>query len=141
MNKLVIEEYLPERGKNMMYQRVLPSMIYGLAAILIFSLGFSLIISLILSFSSLTESSFALLIVISSFITLFIGGFISGLKSKEKGLLVGTGTALLFTLITFLIQYLGYNQGLSMEQLMFHGGYLLTAALGGVIGVNLFSRL
>ncbi|HHY22273.1 MAG TPA: TIGR04086 family membrane protein, partial [Bacilli bacterium] len=46
-----------------MYQKVLPGMIYGLASILIFSLGFSLMISLILSFSSLTESSFALIIL------------------------------------------------------------------------------
>lgn len=124
-----------------MYQKVLPSMLFGLTTILLVALVFSFIISLVLNFSSLTESSFSTFILISSFITFFIGGFVSGVKSKERGLLVGASTALIFTLITFLIQYLGYNQGLSIEQLMFHGGYLIVAALGGVIGVNLFSRL
>lgn len=123
-----------------MFQKMFPAVLYGFVTILIFSLGFSLIISLILAFSSLTEASFALTIMILSFITLFIGGFMSGIKSKEKGLLVGALTALLFSIISFSIQSLGYNEPFSLQQLLYHGGYFMTAALGGVVGVNLFAK-
>lgn len=112
-------------------------MLYGLTSIFIIALSFSLVISLILKTTSLTEASFKWVILILSFLALFIGGFISGGKAKQKGWLSGLGTGLLFTFITFLIQYLGYNVGFSAEQYMYHGGYILCAIFGGMIGVNL----
>ncbi|WEZ09421.1 hypothetical protein P5663_06075 [Priestia flexa] len=37
----------------------------------------------------------------------------------------------------FFISGLRYNELFSAQQLLFHGGFLLVAMLGGVIGVNL----
>ncbi|WP_078552661.1 TIGR04086 family membrane protein [Bacillus alkalicellulosilyticus] len=121
----------------MEYRGMFSSMLYGLVSIVIIALSFSLVVSLILTFSSLTETSFSWIILIASFLTLFIGGLIAGGKAKQNGLIIGAGTALLFTVVTFLVQYLGYNSVFSTEQLLYHGGYLLCAALGGIIGVNL----
>ncbi|MFV8826860.1 TIGR04086 family membrane protein [Alkalihalobacterium sp. APHAB7] len=112
-------------------------MLYGLIGVLFIAVAFSFVISLILSFSSLTEASFSWFILIVSFLALFIGGMIAGVKAKEKGWMVGAGTALLFTVITLLIQYLGYNSTFTMEQYLYHGGYLLASVFGGIIGVNL----
>lgn len=121
----------------MAYRGMFSSMLYGLVVIFILALSFSLIVSLLLTFSSLTESSFTWIILGVSFLTLFIGGLVSGAKSKQKGWITGAGTAFLFTLVTFLVQYLGYNIGFSTEQYLYHGGYLLCAAIGGIIGVNI----
>lgn len=121
----------------MAYRGIFGSMLYGLIGVLFIAVAFSFVISLILSFSSLTEASFSWFILIVSFLALFIGGMIAGVKAKEKGWMVGAGTALLFTVITLLIQYLGYNSTFTMEQYLYHGGYLLASVFGGIIGVNL----
>ena len=121
----------------MTYRGLFPAMLYGLISVLFIALSFSFVISLILSFTSLTETSFSWVILVVSFLALFIGGVISGAKSKQKGWLTGLGTGLLFTIITFLVQYLGYNSVFSTEQYLFHGGYILSGILGGIIGVNL----
>ncbi len=118
-------------------RNLFPAMLYGLITILIIALSFSLVISLLLAVTSLTEDSFSWFILILSFLALFIGGFISGGKSKQKGWLTGLGTGLLFSLITFLIQYLGYDSSFTIDQYLYHGGYILSATIGGIIGVNL----
>ncbi len=119
---------------------MLPAVMFGLITVLAIALSFSFVVSLILMFSSFTEASFSWIIMAVSFLSLFIGGVMSGGKAKEKGWLAGGLTGILFTLITFLVQYLGYNAGFSPEQYMFHGGYILAAAFGGIIGVNLASK-
>lgn len=124
----------------MAYRGFFPAILIGLTTILVLILTSSLVISLVLTFTSFTEHSVKWLVLGIAFGTMFIGGLISGGKAKEKGLLAGVLTALLFSLLTFLIQYLGYNSIFTSEQLMFHGGYLVAAALGGIVGVNLSSN-
>ncbi|MBU8905498.1 TIGR04086 family membrane protein [Desertibacillus haloalkaliphilus] len=115
-------------------------MLYGVLTILAIALSFSFIVSLVLTFTAFTESSFSWLILTASFLALFIGGVVSGMISKQKGWVVGAATALLYSVITFLIQYLGYNSTFSLEQYVHHAGYLACGVLGGIIGVNLFSN-
>ncbi|ARK29212.1 TIGR04086 family membrane protein [Halalkalibacter krulwichiae] len=124
----------------MAYRGFLPAVLFGLTTILVVALSFSLIVSLVLTFTSLTEQSVSWLITVVAFVTMFIGGMISGGKAKEKGWIAGAVTALLFSLLTFLIQYLGYNNSFTSEQYMYHGGYIVAAAIGGIIGVNLSSN-
>ena len=69
-------------------------------------------------------------------ISLFIGGLIAGIKGKSKGWMIGAAIGIGFTLFVFLVQYLGYKQGFTLEQSLYHLGYLLAAIVGGVFGVN-----
>ncbi|WP_245712446.1 TIGR04086 family membrane protein [Anaerobacillus alkalilacustris] len=115
---------------------IFTSMVYGLITILVIILSVSFIISLLLRFTSLTESSFSWIIMLLTFVALLVGGFVSGGKSKQKGWMVGLGTGLLYSLLVFLVQFLGYNNTFSTEQYLFHGGFILTAIIGGVLGVN-----
>ncbi|GAE30413.1 TIGR04086 family membrane protein [Halalkalibacter hemicellulosilyticus] len=117
-----------------------PAILFGFMTILVLILTTSLIISLILSFSSLTEQSVHWFIIAIAFLAMFIGGLMAGGRAKEKGLLVGAITALMFSLLTFLIQFLGYDVHFSNEQYLFHGLYILTGAIGGIVGVNLSSE-
>ncbi|WP_088102627.1 TIGR04086 family membrane protein [Halalkalibacter urbisdiaboli] len=123
----------------MAYRGFLPAVFFGLGTILVIALSFSFLVSLVLSLTSLTEQSVHWVILIVAFLAMFIGGLVSGAKAKEKGWIAGISTALLFSFLTFLIQFLGYDSGFTSEQYLFHGGYLLVAACGGIIGVNLSS--
>lgn len=115
------------------------AIMHGLLTIFAMALIISLIISLLLKFTGLTEGTLKWVMVALSFLTLFIGGFVSGGKGKEKGWLIGGITSLLFTLIIILFQFLGLGSSFTLSQAAFHGGFMLTAMLGGMMGVNLSS--
>ncbi|SFD62699.1 putative membrane protein, TIGR04086 family [Bacillus sp. OV194] len=124
----------------MAVRHMFSSMIKGVATILVAIIISSLILSLLLRFTSLTESSLKWVTTGLSFLSLFIGGFLSGKKGKEKGILLGSGTALLFSLLVFLVQYLGYQTTFTSMQYMYHGIFLLLCMLGAIMGVNFSSH-
>lgn len=112
------------------------SVFYGLAVIYVIAALSSLVFSLLLKFTSLSEQSLSWTITIISFICLFIGGFVSGGKGKEKGWLLGGLTGILYTLFNFLYQYLGFDALFSNTQMIYYACFIGTSILGGVIGVN-----
>ncbi|WP_346728920.1 TIGR04086 family membrane protein [Lederbergia citrea] len=114
-------------------------MLYGVIAILLLAVISSLIFSLILHFTDTQEKSIRLLVTIISFFSVFAGGFICGGKGKQKGWLIGGSTGLLYSIIILMYQYLGHSSFFSMEQLIYHICYILTAMMGGVLGVNILS--
>jgi len=113
------------------------AIIYGTVSIFILAVIFSLLFSLLLRFTSLTESSISYLILILSFISIFIGGLISGGKGKKQGWLLGGGTGLLYILIILAFQYLGFDQTFSSKEWIQSLCYILVCMMGGVLGVNL----
>ncbi|MEH7306493.1 TIGR04086 family membrane protein [Neobacillus drentensis] len=113
------------------------SILYGLIFILVFAVISSLIFAFILRFTSAREVSLQYVITALSFIGLFGGGFLSGGKRKEKGWLIGGLTGLIYSLIVFLFQYLGYDRLFNSEQVIYHTCYTLIAMMGGILGVNI----
>ncbi|WP_042459105.1 TIGR04086 family membrane protein [Neobacillus dielmonensis] len=113
------------------------SILYGLIFIFAFAIVCSLIFSFILRFTSLQESSLQYVVTALSFIGLFGGGFLSGGKRKEKGWLIGGLTGLMYSLIVFLFQYLGYDRLFDAEQFIYHTCYILISMMGGILGVNI----
>lgn len=97
----------------------------------------SFVLALILNFTAFGESGLQWATLIIGLLALFIGGVIAGIKGKAKGWMIGGTIGIGFSLIIFLIQYLGYQQGFSLEQSLYHLAYLAAALLGGIIGVNL----
>ncbi|NRD75963.1 TIGR04086 family membrane protein [Bacillus sp. BRMEA1] len=116
------------------------SVLYGLIFIFAFAAICSLIISLILKFTAARETSLQYIVTAISFIALFGGGFLSGGKRKEKGWLIGGATGIIYSLIIFLFQYLGYDRLFDMQQMIYHICYILIAMMGGILGVNLSSN-
>ncbi|MGG5254922.1 TIGR04086 family membrane protein [Neobacillus sp. SM06] len=113
------------------------AVLYGVIFIFVFAALSSLIFSLILRFSSVQEASLQYIVTAMSFIGLFGGGFLSGGKGKQKGWLIGGLTGLVYTLIVFLFQYLGYDRFFDVQQLIYYICYILIAMMGGILGVNL----
>lgn len=126
-------------GEDMDARRVSSSVLIGLGVIYVVAAIFSLIFSLILKFTSAQEDQLSLIITIISFIALFMGGLVAGGRVREKGWLLGGLTGLLYTVINFLFQYLGYDTIFSTQQLIYYVCFTLTAIMGGILGVNMFS--
>ncbi len=113
------------------------AVLYGVITVFLFAIVSSVIFSLILRFTPTSEGSLQFVITGVSFITLFLGGFVSGGKGKQKGWLVGGLTGIVYTTIIFLFQFLGMDSLFSFEEIVYHVCYILTAMMGGILGVNL----
>ncbi|WLD92217.1 TIGR04086 family membrane protein [Alkalihalobacillus sp. AL-G] len=123
-----------------MSKRMVSAMGFGVVVVIAIIMVSSFLLSLLLRFTSLNQQSITWVILGLAVLALFIGGLVSGKKGKEKGWLSGAGTGLLFSVLVFLVQYLGYQVQFDAEQYLYHIGYLVVSALGGMMGVNLSSN-
>lgn len=123
-----------------MNRSMLSGLFFGLVIIVTIVFASSFVMSILLKFTSLTESSLTVATMVISFAALFVGGLISGTKARQRGLFIGAGTGLLYGLLVWLVQYLGYDSGFSTEQYLYFGGYIIVAACGGMAGVYTISR-
>ncbi|RUQ27855.1 TIGR04086 family membrane protein [Peribacillus cavernae] len=115
------------------------AILYGVGAAFALAIVASFIFSILLRFTSINESSLTYVIMAVSFISLFIGGFISGGKGKKQGWMLGGGTGILYMLIVLLFQYLGHDSLFSLKQWIQQGCFVVTAMMGGILGVNMNS--
>jgi putative membrane protein (TIGR04086 family) len=112
----------------------------GLIVIFLIAIVSSVIFAFILKVTNVKESGIQMFVTAVSFISLFIGGFISGGKGEEKGWMLGGATGLIYAVIIFLYQYLGYDKVFNAEQLIYYTCYTLVAMMGGILGVNVTTR-
>lgn len=112
---------------------------YGIVASILIVLASAFLLASLLRFTSFTDSSSSLLPMIISIAALFIGGVIAGSKMKSRGLLIGAVTGLVYSLFSLFFQYLGFDSAPILTQYGFYLANIVAAALGGAVGVNLFS--
>ncbi|MBY7143277.1 TIGR04086 family membrane protein [Virgibacillus sp. NKC19-3] len=112
------------------------ALLYGWIVVLGFILIASVILAFFLSFTTFNEPTLTWVTLAIGLLALFLGGIVAGVKGKVRGWIIGGVIGLGFTLFIFLVQYLGYQQMFSLEQLLHHIGYIIAALFGGVIGVN-----
>ncbi|RYM06827.1 TIGR04086 family membrane protein [Sporolactobacillus sp. THM7-7] len=112
---------------------------YGMIASILIVLASAFLLASLLRFTSFAESSGTVLPIVISLVSLFIGGVIAGSKMKEKGLAVGTVTGLMYCLFSLFFQFLGLDRAPGSIQYIFFAGNIVSCALGGALGVNLFS--
>lgn len=112
------------------------AILFGWLTIIVLTLIAATALAMIIRFSSIAEITITYSAIIITCIILFVGGLFAGMKGKTNGLWIGLLTGFGFTLLTFLIQFLGYNALFSLKQILFHLLYLLAAMVGGILGVN-----
>lgn len=121
-------------------KKQLIALMYGWVFVLGFIIVASFILALILQFADMSGWMLSWVAFGVGLLALFIGGMVTGIKGKSKGWVFGGMTGAGFTLFVFLVQYLGYQNGFSVEQLLHHSGYIIAAVFGGMIGVNMFQN-
>lgn len=69
-------------------------------------------------------------------ISCFISGIFMGIKSLKKGYLEGLYLGILMVVIFFLLNYLGFDNGLNLKSSIFYFIIIATCVLGSMIGIN-----
>ena len=70
------------------------------------------------------------------FIAFFIGGFLLGKKSINKGWLEGLKLGLICIFILFIFNFLAFNEGYSISNLILYSIILIANILGSMLGIN-----
>lgn len=120
-----------------MRSKIVTGMLYGWTVIIVLMLLTSMILALFLRFTTFNEATLTWLSYPLGLFALFIGGFVAGIKSKKNGWITGIVVGGGFTVLVFLVQYLGYKQGFSLQQALHHLGFIFASLIGGVLGVNM----
>lgn len=115
---------------------MLAGFVYALAIVLIGAL----VTSSLLAFSNTKESSLPLYVYMVNGLALFVGGFVSGKRSGEKGWYYGGLTGLLYFLFMLLVSFLGFDAKMGMTQVYQLLMALACSAMGGIIGVNMSGK-
>ncbi|MFD3214242.1 TIGR04086 family membrane protein [Bacillus sp. BR_7a] len=110
---------------------------FGIVTLLMLATVTSMIMALLLKFTDMTEGTLAVTIFILALLSMLISGFTAGKKAQGKGWLVGFTTGLTFTILVFLVNYLGFSQTLSNSQLLYQLALMGASTLGGIFGVNM----
>ncbi|MFJ8529755.1 TIGR04086 family membrane protein [Bacillus sp. NPDC094106] len=113
---------------------------FGVITVLVLASITSMTIALLLKFTNINEGTLAITIFVFALLSMLISGFVAGKKAQGKGWLVGFTTGLTFTILVFLVNYLGFSHSLSNSQLLYQLALMGSSTLGGIFGVNMTKR-
>lgn len=109
----------------------------GSAISIIITLIGLLIYSIILSYTSVTENTMPVTIIIISAISILIGSTLSTSNIKKNGILNGILVGGIYIAILYILSSLiTGNFSLNVNSIIMIIASVLTGALGGIIGVN-----
>lgn len=112
--------------------KYLKALLYMLISIIIFSF----LISTLNYFDIIGKGIINVFQIIAIIVSMFIGGFYVGKNSSNKGYLQGLKIGGIALAILFLLNYLGFGNGLSLEILLFYLIVMVSVVTGSVVGIN-----
>lgn len=115
--------FLKNLGKALLYSNI------GL-------FGLTLIMTLLNYINIINISIVNIFSYIIPFISLFIGGIIMGKNSQKKGWLEGLKFGLIVTIILFMLNFLGFDQGYTKDNIILYIIVMIASILGGMMGIN-----
>lgn len=74
--------------------------------------------------------------IVIALISMFVGGFIIGKNSKQKGWLEGLKLGIIILIILFIINYLILKQSFDIKNLIYYLILLSSIIFGSMIGIN-----
>lgn len=69
-------------------------------------------------------------------LSMMLGGFFIGKRSKQKGWLEGIKLGILLLVLFFLLSYLGFGIGLNLKMFFYQLILLLSCIFGSILGIN-----
>lgn len=98
--------------------------------------GITLLITFLHYMNLIGSKVLSVLEILTPLIALFVGGFVIGKKSKQKGWLEGLKLSGIFLVILVLFQYLGLHSSFSLKNVLFYVLLIVSTVFGSMIGIN-----
>lgn len=109
----------------------------GVIISIIFTLIFLFIFSIILTYTHISESFTAPVIIVTTAISIFIGSSIGNFKMRKNGLLNGALIGGIYLSSIYLFSgIINQNFSLTMQSIIIIVAGMLCGMFGGIIGVN-----
>jgi len=108
----------------------------GLILVLGVLFSSTLIISIFYYLNILNDGFNNYLLLISSFLSMLVGGIYIGLKSKEKGYIEGLKIGLISIFILMILSIILYKTNINYKNIIYYLILLSSSILGSMIGIN-----
>lgn len=106
------------------------------------ALALLMMLSLLLSkLDTLPKSALPVLTTVIACAAVFLGGLLSSLLLKERGLINGVIVAVIFSVILFVVSIFVFETELGLSALTKFAAILMSGILGGILGVYRKSRV
>ena len=106
----------------------------------LFSLGclflFTFLVTILNYFNIFNSNLVSILCIIIPVLSLFVGGFVVGKRSRKKGWLEGLKYGIIFLIILALFNYLGLQNSFVLKNLFYYGILLIASIFGSMFGIN-----
>ena len=113
------------------------NIIKGVIISIMFTLIFLFVFSVMLTYTNISESFIAPVIIVITAISIFIGSSIGNIKLKKNGMLNGALIGGIYLLSIYLLSgIMGQNFSLSTQSIIIIISGMLCGMFGGIIGVN-----
>lgn len=130
-----------ENGGSEMSRRIRATILSTLAAATVAVLLLAVCAFLLSKAETLPKQILSVMTTVIACIAVLCGGLVSSLYLKEHGILNGTVTAVVFSMILFCISVFIYETEFGIGGLTKFAAILLSGILGGIVGVNRKSRV
>lgn len=116
-------EYLKNIGKSLLY----------IISIIIIS---TFLITILNYFNIIGTKTMAILKILIILISMFVGGYLIGKSSKQKGWLEGIKLSGIVIVILVLFKYLGLQDKFSLNHLIYYLILIISCTLGSMVGIS-----
>ncbi len=87
-------------------------------------------------FEILPLNVYKIILVIFTIFSVFVGGFILGKSSLEKGYLEGLKFGILLVFIFFIISFLAFDKGFDYKSIIYYIILVISSCTSSMIGIN-----
>lgn len=117
---------------------------------LLISLGVMLIVSVVLLLISalifektttLPQNTMPIIVTVIGCVAVFLGALVASLLAKENGILYGLLTGLIYSLCIAFVSVCVFKNDFTFASLGKFTAFLLSGAIGGILGVNRKSKV
>jgi len=114
------------------YVKYLKALLYIFIPLLIFTS----ILSILYYFNIISDTTLNILKLITTAISLLIGGIYIGNKANKKGYLEGLKVGLIIIFLLFIISYLAFDKSINIKASIYYLILLAFSIIGSMIGIN-----
>ncbi len=103
-------------------------------------ISFTFFITILSYFNILNDKICSIFKILIPVISLFIGGFYMGKKSRNKGYLEGLKFGLIFCLLLIIFNLIVFGFTFEIKYILFYIIIIISSTLGSMIGINKAKR-